>query len=90
MSHTNTKRAWCGFLAAVHNNSTAAVHCSDVCVSPVVSRVLCMLLCHVQEIRQLLISKYGKQYDLSFVRRNLPGTYTPSFCGCVPVKHSQA
>lgn len=32
--------------------------------------------CHsaaMQEIRRLLMTKYGKQYDMSFVRRNLPG-----------------
>lgn len=35
---------------------------------------MCLFVCCVpQEIRQLLITKYGKQYDMSFVRRNLPG-----------------
>jgi hypothetical protein len=33
----------------------------------------CLLYVWLQEVRQLLISKYGKQYDMSFVRRNLPG-----------------
>eukprot|EP00775_Hariotina_reticulata_P001439 gene1439-1780_t len=28
------------------------------------------------EIRELLLTKYGKQYDLSFVRRDVPGMKT--------------
>jgi hypothetical protein len=34
-----------------------------------------MLLC-LQEIRSLLLSKYGKQYDVSFVKRDVPGMKT--------------
>jgi hypothetical protein len=36
----------------------------------------------VQEIRQLLITKYGKQYDMSFVRRNLPGVGACCIMSC--------
>jgi hypothetical protein len=34
------------------------------------------LLLHPQEIRDLLLTKYGKQYDMSFVRRDVPGMKT--------------
>lgn len=30
----------------------------------------------LQEIRQLLMAKYGKSYDMSFVRRDVPGMKT--------------
>jgi hypothetical protein len=29
-----------------------------------------------QELRALLLSKYGKSYDMSFVRRQVPGMKT--------------
>ena len=34
------------------------------------------MLAHTQEMRQLLLSKYGKSYDMHFVRRNVPGMKT--------------
>jgi hypothetical protein len=38
----------------------------------------CVVHCHTasQEIRSLLLSKYGKQYDMSFVKRDVPGMKT--------------